>query len=106
MGDYSQFRNLYQTGPGEFGPYEISHVADESCPHTKVVMYNDMESDDDHLLRGEVLTLVRITLGQLNLKCFVNAMIAPVCTTHPSALGRRLPIVANIRAVLTIPRFC
>lgn len=42
-------------------------------------MHNDLDVDDNHLLCGEVLTVIRIMLGQLKQKMFVNDMIAPVC---------------------------
>lgn len=41
-------------------------------------MHNNLDSDDNYLLRGEVLTVIRTMLGQLKQKIFVNDMIAPV----------------------------
>ena len=51
-------------------------------------MHNDLDADDSHLLYGEVLTVVRIILGQLKQKAFVNDMVAPV--TAPPYLRSQL----------------
>ncbi|OJI91514.1 hypothetical protein ASPTUDRAFT_198474 [Aspergillus tubingensis CBS 134.48] len=53
-------------------------------------MHNNLDSDDNYLLRGEVLTIIRIMLGQLKQKIFVNDMIAPVLLF---SLNRRRPRV-------------
>ncbi|RAK89620.1 hypothetical protein BO79DRAFT_172117 [Aspergillus costaricaensis CBS 115574] len=77
IGDYG-FGNLYRTFEPEFGTLSIFHVAKAARPHIKCIMHNDLNADDSHLLYGEVLTIVRIILGQLKQKVFVNDMIAPV----------------------------
>ncbi|RAH47561.1 uncharacterized protein BO95DRAFT_472253 [Aspergillus brunneoviolaceus CBS 621.78] len=40
--------------------------------------WSSKQIDDNHLLCGEVLTVIRIMLGQLKQKMFVNDMVAPV----------------------------
>lgn len=57
-------------------------------------MHNDLNADDSHLLYGEVLTVVRIILGQLKQKVFVNDMIAPV-NAHPflQSQSKRAPLI-------------
>ncbi|KAK2793827.1 hypothetical protein FQN50_009974 [Emmonsiellopsis sp. PD_5] len=87
IGDYD-FGNLYRTLEPEFGTLSILHVAKASKPHIKCVMHNDIDVDHRHLLRGEILTVIRIMLGQLKQKVFVNDMIAPV-TLPPSEIAER-----------------
>ncbi|KAI2816291.1 hypothetical protein CBS115989_6930 [Aspergillus niger] len=89
VGDYD-FGNLYRTFEPEFGTLSIFHVAKAARPHIKCIMHNDLDADDSHLLYGEVLTVVRIILGQLKQKAFVNDMVAPVLLF---SLNRRRPRV-------------
>ncbi|KAE8151676.1 hypothetical protein BDV25DRAFT_128574 [Aspergillus avenaceus] len=89
IADY-KFGDLYRTFYPRFGTLMIWHVAKFSRPHIKCIMQNDLESDDDSLLRGEVLTVIRIMLGQLKRKIFVNDMVAPVLLF---SLNRRHPRV-------------
>ncbi|GLA05233.1 hypothetical protein AnigIFM60653_005709 [Aspergillus niger] len=89
IGDYD-FGNLYRTFEPEFGTLSIFHVAKAARPHIKCIMHNDLDADDSHLLYGEVLTVVRIILGQLKQKVFVNDMVAPVLLF---SLNRRRPRV-------------
>ncbi|RAQ45567.1 hypothetical protein AFGD_005936 [Aspergillus flavus] len=77
IGDYN-FPNLYRMLEPEFGTLSIFHVAKASKPHIKCIMHNDLGVDDSHLLCGEVLTVIRIMLGQLKQKVFVSEMVAPV----------------------------
>ncbi|PWY75313.1 hypothetical protein BO94DRAFT_524214 [Aspergillus sclerotioniger CBS 115572] len=89
IGDYN-FGDLYRTFEPVFGTLFIWHVAKASKPHIKCIMHNDLDVDDDHLLRGKVLTVIRIMLGQLKQKVFVTQMIAPVLLF---SLNRRHPRV-------------
>ncbi|KAB8249694.1 hypothetical protein BDV35DRAFT_389943 [Aspergillus flavus] len=89
IGDYN-FPNLYRMLEPEFGTLSIFHVAKASKPHIKRIMHNDLGVDDSHLLRGEVLTVIRIMLGQLKQKVFVSEMVAPVLLF---SLNRRHPRV-------------
>ncbi|PWY84811.1 hypothetical protein BO70DRAFT_334717 [Aspergillus heteromorphus CBS 117.55] len=90
IGDYN-FGNLYRTLEPEFGTLSIIHVANSHKPHIKCIMHNDLDVDDGHLLYGEIMTVIRIMLGQLKQKVFVNHMIAPVLLFsmnrwHPRAI--------------------
>ncbi|QMW36679.1 hypothetical protein G4B84_012208, partial [Aspergillus flavus NRRL3357] len=89
IGDYN-FPNLYRMLEPEFGTLSIFHVAKASKPHIKRIMHNDLGVDDSHLLRGEVLTVIRIMLGQLKQNVFVSEMVAPVLLF---SLNRRHPRV-------------
>ncbi|KAB8273915.1 hypothetical protein BDV30DRAFT_209897 [Aspergillus minisclerotigenes] len=77
VGDYN-LPNLYRTLEPDFGTLSILHVAKASKPHIKCIMHNDLDVDDNHLLCGEVLTVIQIMLGQLKQKVFVNDMVAPL----------------------------
>ncbi|KAJ1714543.1 hypothetical protein NYO67_3257 [Aspergillus flavus] len=85
-----KFPNLYRILEPEFGTLSVFHVAKASKPHIKCIMHNDLGVDDSHLLRGEVLTVIRIMLGQLKQKVFVSEMVAPVLLF---SLNRRHPRV-------------
>ncbi|OJZ81306.1 hypothetical protein ASPFODRAFT_52365 [Aspergillus luchuensis CBS 106.47] len=89
VGDYD-FGDLHRTFDPKFGSLAIWHVLESSRPHIKCIMHNNLDSDDNYLLRGEVLTVIRIMLGQLKQKIFVNDMIAPVLLF---SLNRRRPRV-------------
>ncbi|RAK98448.1 uncharacterized protein BO80DRAFT_503946 [Aspergillus ibericus CBS 121593] len=89
IADYN-FGDLYRTFEPAFGTLLIWHVAKASQPHIQCIMDNNMDVGDDHLLRGEVLTVIRIMLGQLKQKAFVNHMIAPVLLF---SMNRRHPRV-------------
>ncbi|PLN86611.1 hypothetical protein BDW42DRAFT_158122 [Aspergillus taichungensis] len=79
IGDYNFGDNsLWRMYKPEFGTMDIRHVSDASKPHIKCIMHNDIDVDDDHLLYGELYTVIHIMLGQLKLKGFVNDMVAPV----------------------------
>ena len=79
IGDYNFGDNsLWRMYEPEFGTQDIHHVSDGSKPHIKCVMHNDIDVDDDHLLYGELFTVIHIMLGQLKLKHLVNNMVAPV----------------------------
>ncbi|KAI2862967.1 hypothetical protein CBS63078_5852 [Aspergillus niger] len=89
VGDYD-FGDLYRTFDPKFGSLAIWHVLESSRPHIKCIMHNNLDSNDSYLLRGKVLTVIRIMLGQLKQKIFVNDMIAPVLLF---SLNRRRPRV-------------
>ncbi|EAW13487.1 uncharacterized protein ACLA_055350 [Aspergillus clavatus NRRL 1] len=87
IADY-KFDNLYRMFEPEHGTLLLSHVANAAQPHIKCIMHNDLDVNDGNLLCGEILTVIRIMLGQLKRKMFVNDMIAPVLLF---ALNRRYP---------------
>ncbi|PYI33246.1 hypothetical protein BP00DRAFT_455590 [Aspergillus indologenus CBS 114.80] len=89
IGDYN-IRNLYRMVDPEYGTLSILHVAKASKPHMKCIMHNDLDVDDNHLLCGEVLTIIRTMLGQLKQTVFVNDMVAPILLF---SLNRRHPRV-------------
>lgn len=64
----------------------IAQVKDFVRPHVKCIMYNDLKGDDEHLLRGEVLTMLRLMLGQLKLLYFIEDGMAPVVSALPFCL--------------------
>ncbi|OJJ47990.1 hypothetical protein ASPZODRAFT_131632 [Penicilliopsis zonata CBS 506.65] len=79
VGDYNFGSNrLYRMSEPQFGTFWILHDPKAAKPHIKCVMYNEIYVDDNHLLCGEVLTVMLIMLGQLKQRVFVNDMVAPV----------------------------
>lgn len=56
----------------------MTDVRGKACPHTKAFMYNDMEATDGTILRGELLTILRLMLGQLRKARLLQYRKAPV----------------------------
>ncbi|OJJ71235.1 hypothetical protein ASPBRDRAFT_66227 [Aspergillus brasiliensis CBS 101740] len=83
IGNYD-FANLYRTFEPEFGTLSIFHVAKAARPHIKCIMHNNLDVDDSCLLLGEIVTVIRIILGQLKQKVFVNDMILPILLFSPN----------------------
>lgn len=54
------------------------HRDTERVPHIKCIMIYDTDGDNNTLLRGELLALIRIIKGRLSTVCFVDHYIAPV----------------------------
>lgn len=54
------------------------HVRGDGQPHMKFGMIYDVDGEDDKLLRGELLALLRLMIGRSNLKAFVDHMVIPV----------------------------
>lgn len=85
VGDYKVYKSVYQlpTGdpsvPKEFGVFRMTDVASKKLPHTKAVAYHDhIPSSEKRLLRGELLISLRMMLGQLKKKRYIQHMVAPV----------------------------
>jgi hypothetical protein len=43
----------------------LTDIRGKEFPHTKATMYNGMDPTDEIILRGELLTILRVMLGQL-----------------------------------------
>lgn len=57
----------------------MTDVESKKLPHTKAVAYHDhIPSHEKHFLRGELLISLRMMLGQLKKKRYMQHMIAPV----------------------------
>lgn len=52
-------------------------------PHLNCAMVYDVDRDDDHLLRGELLTIIRIMHGRMRWRCWVDHMVIPVSFLSP-----------------------
>ncbi|KKA22961.1 hypothetical protein T310_3012 [Rasamsonia emersonii CBS 393.64] len=56
----------------------VYHHHDTRFPHIKCTMFYDIDGDNETLLRGELLALIRIMRGILRKRCFIEHNIAPV----------------------------
>lgn len=56
----------------------MTDVRGKALPHTKAFMYNDMDATDGIILRGELLTILRLMLGQLRKVRLLQHRKAPV----------------------------
>ncbi|OQD67510.1 hypothetical protein PENPOL_c003G08655 [Penicillium polonicum] len=85
--DYKPYKDLYQDDKPQFGTFRMTDVRGKACPHTKAFMYNDMEATDGTILRGELLTILRLMLGQLRKARLLQHRKAPVFLV--SFMGKR-----------------
>ncbi|PLB44885.1 hypothetical protein P170DRAFT_513009 [Aspergillus steynii IBT 23096] len=77
VGDYTPYKSVYGYEQPEFGTFRMTDIPGGSFPHTKAVIYNNLEGKNQHILRGELLIILRLMLGQLRKRRF-HHMIAPV----------------------------
>ncbi|PKY07860.1 hypothetical protein P168DRAFT_286044 [Aspergillus campestris IBT 28561] len=87
VGDYTPYKSVYGFAQPEFGTFHLTDISGGKFPHSKAVIYNDVEAHNQHLLRGELLILLRIMLGQMRKRRFLHHMIAPILLI--SFMGKR-----------------
>ncbi|PGH12303.1 hypothetical protein AJ79_04369 [Helicocarpus griseus UAMH5409] len=90
VGDYKPYRSLYQYDQPEFGTFRMTDVPGGGFPHTMAVMYNDLETNDREVLRGELLTILRLMLGQYKKRRFIPHMTVPVLLFSLMGKGGRI----------------
>lgn len=56
----------------------MTDIPGKAFPHTKAYMYNNLDTNDEEILRGELLTILRLMLGQLRKARLLQHMKAPV----------------------------
>lgn len=56
----------------------VGHVPGHEYPHMNCTMIHNVDGKDGELLRGELLTLIRIMFRRLTTKSLVEHMLAPV----------------------------
>lgn len=78
VGDYTPYKSVYGYEKPEFGTFHLTDIRGGEFPHSKAVIYNGLEGKNQHLLRGELLILLRIMLGQMRKRRFLHHMVAPV----------------------------
>ncbi|CAI7677901.1 unnamed protein product [Penicillium discolor] len=78
VNDYKLYKDLYQDDKPQFGTFRMTDVRGKAFSHTKAFMYNDMEATDGTILRGELLTILRLMLGQLRKARLLQHRKAPV----------------------------
>lgn len=83
VGDYRPYKDLYQCDQPEFGMFTLTDVVDKSSPHTKGVSYNNLEGDTDVFLRGELLIILRMIIGQFRKRRYIPHMVIPVRIPFP-----------------------
>ena len=73
----------------------ISHYSVGNLPHISCTLTYDINGDDDNLLRGELLTLIRIMRGRMRHRDFIEHDVVPVSFRFlilKPKLPRNLPI--------------
>ncbi|KAJ6179354.1 hypothetical protein N7519_009815 [Penicillium mononematosum] len=75
--DYRPYKDLYKHDDPEFGAFGMTDILGKDFPHTKTTMYNGLDATDEIILRGELLTILRVMLGQLR-KVRLHHKKAPV----------------------------
>ena len=78
VGEYTPYKDLYQHEQPEFGTFRMTDIPGKGFPHTKAYMYNNLDTNDEEILRGELLTILRLMLGQLRKARLLQHMKAPV----------------------------
>ncbi|PYH91583.1 hypothetical protein BO71DRAFT_486103 [Aspergillus ellipticus CBS 707.79] len=78
IGDYSVYKDLYQYPQPEFGVSRMTSIDGKEYPHSKIVSYNNLNGNDNELLRGELLIILRLMLEQLRKRRLLDHMVAPV----------------------------
>lgn len=87
VGEYTPYKDLYQHEQPEFGTFRMTDIPGKGFPHTKAYMYNNLDTNDEEILRGELLTILRLMLGQLRKARLLQHMKAPVFLV--SFMGKR-----------------
>lgn len=72
--------DLYRFHYPEFGTTDIEQVREGPYSHVKTTIYNDLDANDNQILQGELLSILRVMIAQLRRARFVGHMIAPVST--------------------------
>ncbi|KAJ5704934.1 hypothetical protein N7536_000623 [Penicillium majusculum] len=74
--------------PGEVSCVgEMTDIPGKVFPHTKAYMYNNLDTNDEEILSGELLTILRLMLGQLRKARLLQHRKAPVFLV--SFMGKR-----------------
>ncbi|OJJ77056.1 hypothetical protein ASPBRDRAFT_24766 [Aspergillus brasiliensis CBS 101740] len=74
----SVYKDLYRYDFPEFGFTDIEQVRHGPYAHMKGTIYNNLNADDDHVLRGELLPILRLMIGHLRRARFIDHMVAPI----------------------------
>ncbi|KAL4965188.1 uncharacterized protein BDV14DRAFT_173372 [Aspergillus stella-maris] len=90
-GDYVQFKDIYQYEQPEFGAYEVTQVANDSLPHRKAIIYNNLKGKEGHITRGEILDILRLMIPQFVRRRFKRHMVFPMFVL--SFMGRHARII-------------
>ncbi|GKZ33997.1 hypothetical protein AbraIFM66950_004128 [Aspergillus brasiliensis] len=72
------FRGLWQDQYPEFGTVRAEQVQDRSKPHMKGMLYNNLDSKDGELLRGEILAALGLAHTQMRRRRLYSHITAPV----------------------------
>ncbi|PLB45038.1 hypothetical protein P170DRAFT_513115 [Aspergillus steynii IBT 23096] len=75
---YTVYKDLYRYGFPEFGFTDAEQVKTGPYAHMKATIYNNLNGDDDHLLQGEMLPILRLMIGHLRRARFIDHMVAPL----------------------------
>ncbi|KAE8406284.1 hypothetical protein BDV37DRAFT_62097 [Aspergillus pseudonomiae] len=71
-------RDLYRFEYPEFGINDIEQVTEGPYAHIKTTLYNNLSANDDHILQGELLPILRLMLAHLRRARFIDHMVVPV----------------------------
>ncbi|OGM46183.1 hypothetical protein ABOM_004860 [Aspergillus bombycis] len=78
VGDYTTYKSLFQYHEPAFGALYMTDLSGPDHPHTKAIVYNNVNTTDQAILRGELLLILRLMIGQLRKRRFIRHMVAPV----------------------------
>ncbi|PLB46292.1 hypothetical protein P170DRAFT_439905 [Aspergillus steynii IBT 23096] len=72
------YLNLHRYAHPEFGTTWVEEVRKGPYSQVKTTIYNNLNADDEHILEGELLSVLRLMMAHLRRGRFVDHMIAPV----------------------------
>ncbi|PYI27689.1 hypothetical protein BP00DRAFT_429048 [Aspergillus indologenus CBS 114.80] len=78
VGDYMYWKTVYECTQPEFGVFHMTDMPGRGFPHMMAVIYNDLEVENQEILRGELLIILRMMIGQFRLRRLLGHMIIPV----------------------------
>lgn len=89
-------KDLWRFQDPQFGLYDFKQVAEGPYAHLKATIYNGLNANDDHILQGELLIILRLMIAHLRLARFIDHMVAPVSISQCLSLSIHSKVEASV----------
>ncbi|KAE8153591.1 hypothetical protein BDV25DRAFT_149140 [Aspergillus avenaceus] len=73
-----KYKDLYRFDFPQFGYDDIEQVAHGPYAHVMATIHNNLNTDDDHILQGELLAILRLMIAHLRRGRFIDHMVSPI----------------------------
>ncbi|KAJ5608195.1 hypothetical protein N7537_004814 [Penicillium hordei] len=80
------YKDMYQNEQPEFGTFKMTDIPGKGFPRAKAEIYTNLNTNYGEILCGELLTILRLMLGQLSKARLLQHMKAPIIL---SFMGKR-----------------